>query len=124
MATFTFQFHRTLMRVFPDAKVLLTVRDAERWYESVKGSIYTANNYNQGTVGLFLKLVGQFRRMNIVLSTSNQGPPVNEKGKHVLIFFRVRIYIKLACTNYVNISHTYLSLQASLIQLDSAKVNP
>ena len=90
-ATFTFQFHRTLMRIFPDAKVLLTVRDAERWYESVKGSIYTANNYNQGTVGLFLKLVGQFRRMNIVLSTSNQGPPVNEKGKHVLIFFRVRI---------------------------------
>ena len=89
--SFTFQSYRTLMRVFPDAKVLLTVRDAERWYESVKGSIYTANNYNQGTVGLFLKLVGQFRRMNIVLSTSNQGPPVNEKGKHVLIFFRVRI---------------------------------
>ena len=88
------------MRVFPDAKVLLTVRDAERWYESVKGSIYTANNYNQGTVGLFLKLVGQFRRMNIVLSTSNQGPPVNEKGKHVLIFFRVRIYtIKLEILN-------------------------
>ena len=112
------------MRVFPDAKVLLTVRDAERWYESVKGSIYTANNYNQGTVGLFLKLVGQFRRMNIVLNTSNQGPPVNEKGKHVLIFFIVRIYVKLACTNYVDISHTYLSLQASLIQLDSAKVNP
>ena len=112
------------MRIFPDAKVLLTVRDAERWYESVKGSIYTANNYNQGTVGLFLKLVGQFRRMNIVLSTSNQGPPVNEKGKHVLVFFRVRIHIELACTNYVNISHTYLSLQASLIQLDSAKVNP
>ena len=80
------------MRVFPDARVLLTVRDAERWYESVKGSIYTANNYNQGTVGLFLKLVGQFRRMNIVLSTSNQGPPVNEKGKHVLIFVRVRLF--------------------------------
>ena len=77
------------MRIFPDAKVLLTVRDAERWYESVKGSIYTANNYNQGTVGLFLKLVGQFRRMNIVLSTSNQGPPVNEKGKHVLIFLEL-----------------------------------
>ena len=80
------------MRVFPDAKVLLTVRDAERWYESVKGSIYTANNYNQGTVGLFLKLVGQFRRMNIVLSTSNQGPPVNEKGKHVLIFLELGYY--------------------------------
>ena len=29
-------FYRELMEAFPEAKVVLTVRDPERWYESVK----------------------------------------------------------------------------------------
>jgi hypothetical protein len=33
-------FWRQLMDHFPDAKVLLTVRDAERWYESAHDTIY------------------------------------------------------------------------------------
>jgi len=33
-------FYRELMEVYPDAKVLLTVRDQERWYESVRTTIY------------------------------------------------------------------------------------
>lgn len=35
-------FWRHLMDHFPDAKVLLTVRDAERWYQSAHDTIYQA----------------------------------------------------------------------------------
>ena len=71
---------RTLMRVFPNAKVVLTVRDPEKWYLSVKTTIYNARNFVHGTIGLFLKLVGQHRRITIVTSTSQQGPPVTKRG--------------------------------------------
>lgn len=33
-------FYKELMEVFPDAKVLLSVRDAEKWYESALNTIY------------------------------------------------------------------------------------
>jgi Sulfotransferase domain len=33
-------FYEQLMEAFPEAKVLLTVRDPDAWYESVEGSIY------------------------------------------------------------------------------------
>lgn len=36
-------FYRELMDAFPDAKVLLSVRDPERWYESARETIYTLN---------------------------------------------------------------------------------
>ena len=71
---------RTLMKVFPNAKVVLTVRDPEKWYISVKTTIYNARNFVHGTIGLFLKLVGQHRRITIVTSTSQQGPPVTKRG--------------------------------------------
>jgi hypothetical protein len=35
-------FYEPLMEVFPQAKVLLTVRDPEAWYESAKNSIYAS----------------------------------------------------------------------------------
>jgi Sulfotransferase domain len=35
-------FYEQLMHEFPDAKVLLTLRDPDAWYESVKSSIYAA----------------------------------------------------------------------------------
>lgn len=33
-------FYRELMEFYPDAKVLLTVRDSEKWYDSVYQTIY------------------------------------------------------------------------------------
>lgn len=33
-------YYKELMQSFPDAKVLLTVRDPEKWYESVHATIY------------------------------------------------------------------------------------
>jgi Sulfotransferase domain len=35
-------FYEPLMEVFPEAKVLLTVRDPDAWYESAKNSIYAS----------------------------------------------------------------------------------
>jgi hypothetical protein len=36
----TCAFYRELMQVYPDAKVLLNVRDPEAWYDSMKETIY------------------------------------------------------------------------------------
>jgi sulfotransferase family protein len=33
-------FYKELMEAFPDAKVLLSVRDPEKWYESARNTIY------------------------------------------------------------------------------------
>ena len=37
-------FYRELMVQYPDAKVLLSVRDPDRWYESVRTTIYPASS--------------------------------------------------------------------------------
>ena len=36
-------FYRELMAAYPDAKVVLSVRDPERWYESASDTIFTAS---------------------------------------------------------------------------------
>lgn len=36
-------FYKQLMDVYPEAKVLLTVRDAEKWYQSVSNTVYPAS---------------------------------------------------------------------------------
>jgi hypothetical protein len=37
-------FYRELMEKYPEAKVILTVRDPERWYDSVRQTIHFASN--------------------------------------------------------------------------------
>ena len=37
-------FYEELMERYPDAKVILTVRDPERWYESARSTIYNIQN--------------------------------------------------------------------------------
>ena len=68
------------MRMFPNAKVVLTVRDPEKWYESVRGTIYQNVELGQGTTGAFIKLTGMSRLQNMIVRTSNQGPPVTKQG--------------------------------------------
>jgi hypothetical protein len=41
-------FYGELMKRYPDAKVLLSVRDPERWYESVRNTIYELSSLNSG----------------------------------------------------------------------------
>lgn len=41
-------FYAELMRAYPEAKVVLTVRDPNRWYESVRSTIYRASHVADG----------------------------------------------------------------------------
>lgn len=42
-------FYAELMRIYPDAKVLLTVRNPESWYESVSSTIYPISRRATGS---------------------------------------------------------------------------
>ena len=66
-------FYEELMEKYPDAKVLLSVRDAERWYESTRNTVYELSRITRMSpfsrptfwlVGLFVPAVGEIGRMN------------------------------------------------------------
>jgi hypothetical protein len=62
-------FYRELMRRYPDAKVLLSIRDPERWYQSALNTIYLIAHPSQmgWLVRLFLKLRGMNRLLEGVV---------------------------------------------------------
>ncbi|HEU4326776.1 MAG TPA: sulfotransferase [Roseiflexaceae bacterium] len=51
-----YRHYRELMRHYPDAKVILTVRDPEEWYASTYATIYQAAPDLRGKLKLALKL--------------------------------------------------------------------
>lgn len=51
-------FYKELMEEYPEAKVLLSVRDPERWYESVSNTIYGMRRTTRGR--LFSTVMGIF----------------------------------------------------------------
>ncbi|WP_166173975.1 sulfotransferase family protein [Rubrobacter tropicus] len=66
-------FYEELMERYPDAKVLLSVRDPDRWYESVCNTIYELSRLTVISplsrptfrlVGLFVPAIGKVSRMN------------------------------------------------------------
>ena len=66
-------FYEELLRRHPDAKVLLSVRDPERWYESTRNTIYELSKLIAGSwlsrvifafVGLFVPGVFEIGRMD------------------------------------------------------------
>src|SRR5262249_37024332 len=56
-------FYEELMRRYPDAKVILTVRDPERWYESVRQTIFFVRHAFPGWVRLFFPRMRRFVHM-------------------------------------------------------------
>jgi hypothetical protein len=56
-------FYRELLRQYPDAKVILTVRDPERWYDSAHQTIYYARHVFPAWSALVLPRMSDFRRM-------------------------------------------------------------
>src|SRR3954447_22922607 len=50
-------FYEQLMRVYPDAKVILTVRDPDRWYDSARTSIYSVVTATNSPLFRLLTLV-------------------------------------------------------------------
>ena len=77
------------MRIYPKAKVVLTVRDPEKWYESVKTTIFQNVDLSQGTTGTFIKLIGMSKVHNMVIRLSQQGPPVTRYGKQTSNLFLI-----------------------------------
>jgi hypothetical protein len=60
-------FYEELMERYPEAKVILTVRDPERWYESVRGTIYNVQNVASSPIfSLAALLVPRMRHMRRV----------------------------------------------------------
>jgi hypothetical protein len=66
-------FYEELLQRHPDAKVLLSVRDPERWYESTRNTIYEISKITAGSrlsravfafAGLFVPGVFEIGRMN------------------------------------------------------------
>jgi len=52
-------FYKELMEVFPEAKVILTIRDPEAWYKSVSETIYQLNvNGNSFPENIYKKING------------------------------------------------------------------
>src|SRR5258708_22266784 len=44
-------FYRELMNIYPDAKVLLSLRDPDKWYESCRNTIYPDTARDPAEVG-------------------------------------------------------------------------
>ena len=66
-------FYEELMEAYPDAKVLLSVRDPWRWYESTRNTIYELSRLTVLSplsrltfrlIGLFVPAIGEISRMN------------------------------------------------------------
>ena len=55
-----FSFYKELTQAFPGAPVILTVRDPDRWYESVRSTLYGIHKLSAGPapVGLAFALAG------------------------------------------------------------------
>lgn len=69
-------FYEDLMRRYPDAKVLLSVRDPERWYGSTRDTIYELSRITGDSplsrqtfrlLGYFVPAVGKVARLNRAL---------------------------------------------------------
>ena len=56
-------FYRDLMEKYPEAKVILTVRDPERWYDSAHQTIYFAQNAFPRWAAALNPRMRAFRRM-------------------------------------------------------------
>jgi len=56
-------FYRELMEKYPEAKVILTVRDPERWYDSARHTIYFAQNAFPKWAAVLNPRMRAFRRM-------------------------------------------------------------
>ncbi|WP_424535127.1 sulfotransferase family protein [Sphaerisporangium viridialbum] len=49
-------FWQELMDAYQEARVILTVRDAGRWYESVRDTIYRSSHRQPGLAGMLMRL--------------------------------------------------------------------
>ena len=88
------------MAAFPDAKVILTVRDPETWYESVKNSIYkTYGAHTYFPMNLFAWLMGIYKSLTISNRLSMEPARGAKKGIFYTIVSGLRIKPSLRVRN-------------------------
>ena len=64
------------MEVFPDAKVILTVREPETWYDSVRNSIYNARmEVTSLPMKLLLMIFGRYNNYKTASDVSSAPIP-------------------------------------------------
>ncbi len=56
-------FYREFLRLYPDAKVILTVRDPDRWYDSARQTIYHVRSVFPGWLTPFVPRMRHLRTM-------------------------------------------------------------
>ena len=56
-------FYRELLKKYPEAKVILTVRDPERWYDSARQTLYFARNALPRWAAMLNPRMRDFQRM-------------------------------------------------------------
>ena len=71
------------MKAFPDAKVVLSVRNPETWYQSVKDTVYKSKEfYEDFTLRTFMWLNGMLEATEVLTKTSGAVPKGLDKGKY------------------------------------------
>jgi hypothetical protein len=89
-------FYKDLMKAYPDAKVLLTVRDPEKWYESVSSTIYQvsrgasrsliASLFSQGMMSFIPNLRHMRRMINGLIWEKTFGGRFEDKDHAIAVF--------------------------------------
>ena len=75
-------FYKEIMEVYPNAKVLLNVRDPTKWYESVHGSILKLmNTVNTWPCTWFTSLISRRESMSLVNALSRPIPKCSTMGE-------------------------------------------
>jgi hypothetical protein len=84
------------MQAYPDAKVLLTVRDPEQWYASVSSTIYAINRRMSGSRGasplsgvmkmFFRRQLPAARMINALIWQGTFGGTFEEKEHAIAVF--------------------------------------
>ena len=94
---------RTLIRIFPNAKVVLTTRDPEKWYASITSTIYKQQKeVETWVISLFLKLICMEREFDVAIRSNQQKIPGSSLGKRVYL-------ISYEMTSYIYETMKYLS---------------
>ncbi len=71
------------MKAFPNAKVVLTVRNPETWQASIKNTICKMRDiHNDFACSLFNKITGTWHLMNTMIRISDY--PLEATGKGIL----------------------------------------
>jgi len=72
------------MEAFPEAKVVLSIRDPSTWYDSVKSTIYQQKLLSDDfAVRIFLRFQGALDMLSTIVGTTGSVPKNMDKGKEL-----------------------------------------